>query len=99
MGHNCTTSAILSRPVRMMEKRCHRLGGHLWATSHPGYEFCLESTHIHAGGGSHGSLHVLDSVSPLWVAGPPEGLAIPNQARAVDVVPICLDALGVKHAV
>ncbi|MEZ4869182.1 MAG: alkaline phosphatase family protein [Caldilineaceae bacterium] len=68
--------------------------GHLWVTSRPGYEFCLEHTLIHAGGGSHGSLHVLDSVSPLWVAGAPTGMTLPPQPRAVDVLPLCLASLG-----
>ncbi|MCB0126731.1 MAG: alkaline phosphatase family protein, partial [Caldilineaceae bacterium] len=45
------------------------VSGHLWVTSRPGYEFCLAHTKIHPEGGSHGSLHRLDSVSPLWVAG------------------------------
>ncbi|MEZ4615978.1 MAG: alkaline phosphatase family protein [Caldilineaceae bacterium] len=69
--------------------------GHLWVTSRPGYEFCLEHTLIHAGGGSHGSLHELDSRSPLWIAGAPHDFSLPPQLRSVDVVPLCLSILDI----
>lgn len=71
------------------------LAGHLWATSQPGYEFSLETTKIHEGGGSHGSLHLLDSISPLWVAGAPDGIDLPDRARAVDIATICKSVLGI----
>ncbi|MDX1523127.1 MAG: alkaline phosphatase family protein, partial [Anaerolineae bacterium] len=45
--------------------------GHLWVTAKPGYELQTAETSIHLGGGSHGSLHALDSISPLLVAGAP----------------------------
>lgn len=70
--------------------------GHLWVTARPGHEFCLEHTQIHQGGGSHGSLHVLDSVSPLIMAGAPAGIALPQQPRLVDVAPLCLSVLGLE---
>jgi len=72
------------------------VAGHLWATSKPGYEFGLKSTKIHAGDRSHGSLHVLDSVSPLWVAGAPVEITMPEQARAIDVATIwnCVGTSG-----
>lgn len=35
----------------------------------PSYEFIGEHSHDHAGGGAHGSLHKVDSVVPLIVAG------------------------------
>jgi hypothetical protein len=70
--------------------------GHLWLTAHPGYEFRLEHTDIHQGGGSHGSLHVLDSLSPLIMAGAPEGVELPQQPRLVDVAPLCLTVLGIE---
>lgn len=69
--------------------------GHLWVTAMVGYEFGLEHTGLHAGGGSHGSLHALDSTSPLIVAGAPDGLTLPEHPRAVDVAPICLSILGI----
>lgn len=70
--------------------------GHLWATARPGYEFCLAETSIHAGGGSHGSLHALDSIVPLLVAGAPPGIELPTHPRSVDVVPLCLNIFGLK---
>lgn len=70
--------------------------GHLWMTSFPGYEFQLEGSTVHAGGGSHGSLHRLDSVSPLWVAGAPDDFDFPKAPRAVDVAPICRALLGIE---
>lgn len=73
------------------------VAGHLWITSCPGYEFCLNHTAIHPGGGSHGSLHLLDSLSPLWVAGAPNELELPHHLRTVDIVPLCSSILGLHH--
>lgn len=70
--------------------------GHLWLTAHPGYEFRVAETSIHLGGGSHGSLHALDSISPLVIAGAPDSLRIPAQPRAVDITPLCLSILDLK---
>lgn len=72
--------------------------GHLWVTARPGYEFQLDHTTIHPGGGSHGSLHVQDSVSPLIMAGAPAGVELPQYPRAVDVNPLCLTVLGLEPA-
>ena len=74
----------------------NREGGHLWVTSRPGYEFKTGDTSIHGGGGSHGSLHHLDSTSPLFVAGYPGSLKLPDITRAVDVTPICMGSLGLE---
>lgn len=68
--------------------------GDLILTAHPGYEFQLPRTSVHAGGGSHGSLHLVDSLVPLLVAGAPEGIEPPAQPRTVDVAPLCLSILG-----
>lgn len=70
--------------------------GHLWATARLGYEFGVAETSIHVGGGSHGSLHKLDSTSPLLLAGAPEAIALPDHPRAVDVAPLCLSLLGIE---
>ena len=69
-------------------------GHSLWVTAQPGHEFRLAETSVHAGGGSHGSLHALDSLSPLLVAGAPSYTTIPIYPRSVDIVPLCLDILG-----
>jgi hypothetical protein len=68
--------------------------GHLWLTAKPGYEFQLADTSIHQGGGSHGSLHALDSTSPLLMAGAPPEVTIPSHPRTIDVAPLCLSILG-----
>ncbi|HRV91686.1 MAG TPA: alkaline phosphatase family protein [Anaerolineae bacterium] len=70
--------------------------GHLWLTARLGYEFGVAETSIHVGGGSHGSLHKLDSTSPLLVAGASSDLALPDQPRAVDIAPLCFSLLGVE---
>lgn len=70
--------------------------GEVWVTAKLGYEFRMAevSEHPH---GSHGSLHGLDSISPLVVCGAPSGFTLPNQTRAIDVLPICLELLGIEH--
>ena len=68
--------------------------GELWATAHPGREFLLPRTTTHPGG-SHGSLHVLDSASPLFHAGLPEDVRVPEEVRTVDVIPLALACLKV----
>ncbi len=70
-------------------------GLHLWVTAHPGYEFVLPRIELHPGG-SHGSLHRNDSTMPLLLAGAPDGVALPEHPRAVDVASICLAALGIE---
>jgi len=72
------------------------LAGHLWVTAHPGHEFSLDDNQIHPGGGSHASLHILDSLSPLIVAGAPPDLVLPDQMRTVDLVPLVLSLLGIE---
>lgn len=72
--------------------------GHLWATAFPGYEFILGGSSLHPGGGSHGSLHQVDSVSPLWIAGAPEGFHFPKAPRSVDIAPICRALLEIDGA-
>lgn len=81
----------------------HEGAGHVWVTAQPGYSFHLNDLsgrEIHAGGGSHGALHVLDSCVPLFVAGAPEGVQVPTQPRTIDVAPLCRQVLGLpsEHA-
>jgi predicted AlkP superfamily pyrophosphatase or phosphodiesterase len=68
--------------------------GQLWATARPGSEFRFSGSQVHVGGGSHASLHALDSVIPLIVAGAPPDLSLPAHLRTVDVTPLCLSILG-----
>lgn len=71
---------------------------HLWATARPGHEFRLDGTVLHEGGGSHGSLHALDSLSPLIVAGAPDAAHLPEHPRAVDIAPLIMDVLGLSSS-
>ncbi|HUG66536.1 MAG TPA: hypothetical protein VMM76_02215, partial [Pirellulaceae bacterium] len=72
-----------------------RQSGSLWVTARLGREFCLPGTSCNSRG-SHGSLHSLDSTSPLIVAGLPDAIALPDHIRTVDVVPLCLDILDLQ---
>lgn len=71
-------------------------GGHMWATAFPGAEFQLDSSLVHVGGGSHGSLHRADSTVPLVIAGSPRRFTKPEASRTVDVLPLCLSILGIS---
>ena len=63
--------------------------GHLWMTAKIGHEFVVPGVTPFPGGGSHASLHRLDSQPPLFVAGAPPHLTIPEQPRIIDVFGIC----------
>lgn len=71
--------------------------GDIWVTARVGYEFADPGAELHGGGGSHGSLHVGDSTSPLIAAGLPTGIELPANPRSVDLAPLILKCLGVKH--
>jgi hypothetical protein len=71
-----------------------RVSGDIWVTSRLGYEFQLTGTKVNRRG-SHGSLHVDDSTSPLIVSGCPQGLLPQYGPRSVDVSPLCLSILGI----
>lgn len=78
----------------------HEGAGPLWVTARPGYSLHLTTTtgiEIHAGGGSHGALHAADSVVPLIVAGAPPDVRLPAHPRTVDITPLCLSALDLRH--
>lgn len=64
----------------------------LWVTARLGHEFRIAETHTHPGG-SHGSLHRLDSTSPLIAAGLPEDVSLPPNARTIDIAPLCRKVL------
>jgi hypothetical protein len=68
--------------------------GEIWVTAAPGCEFEVQGESVHVGGGSHGALHALDSLSPVIAAGAPWRL--PNVMRSVDIAPLCLEALGIR---
>ncbi|MES2766308.1 MAG: alkaline phosphatase family protein [Bacteroidota bacterium] len=68
--------------------------GDLWVTARLGYECSITDGAVHHGGGSHGSLHAMDSIAPLIVAGAPETSIIPDNPRIVDLAGIILPILG-----
>ena len=69
--------------------------GSLWVTARLGREFCLPGTGCYEGG-SHGSLHALDSTSPLIAAGLPPSITLPEKMRSVDVTPLCMMILDLE---
>ena len=70
------------------------LSGDLWITARPGCEFEAPGSKAHVGGGSHGALHALDSLSPVIVTGVPRGFTLPDDFRSVDIAPLCMQLLG-----
>jgi hypothetical protein len=71
-----------------------RNSGEIWLTARPGCEFEVAGGHAHVGGASHGSLHALDSLSPVIVAG--ARARLPSAMRSVDIAPLCLEMLGIS---
>ncbi len=67
----------------------------LWVTARLGHEFRIAETHTHSGG-SHGSLHLLDSTSPLIAAGLPSEVSLPTNARTIDIAPLCRSVMGLN---
>lgn len=67
--------------------------GEIWVTAKIGHDFGLPGTESFSGG-SHGSLHALDSTAPLITAGVPSDVALPKHPRVIDVAPLCLAILG-----
>lgn len=67
--------------------------GPLWLTAKLGYELIVPHIKAYAGGGSHASLHRLDSQPPLIVGGVPAGVIVPEFPRIIDIVPLCLACL------
>jgi hypothetical protein len=69
--------------------------GEIWVTAQPGCEFEVSGGKAHAGGGSHGALHALDSLSPVIIAGA-NAPALPRRMRSVDIAPLCMELLGLS---
>ena len=67
--------------------------GPLWLTAKLGHELIIPAIKPYPGGGSHASLHRLDSQPPLIVAGAPENVAVPEFPRIIDIAPLCLDCI------
>jgi hypothetical protein len=71
--------------------------GDLWVTARLGFECSVTDTAVHHGGGSHGSLHALDSTAPLIIAGAPANFQIPHHPRIIDIAGIILPVLGLHQ--
>ena len=71
----------------------------LWLTAHIGYEIIVPHVKTYPGGGSHASLHRLDSQPPLLLAGVPAGVTVPAQPRIVDIAPLCQAILEQRELV
>jgi hypothetical protein len=67
--------------------------GEVWLTAAPGCEFEVPGGKAHVGGGSHGALHALDSLSIALAAGP-RVPRLPRVLRSVDIAPLCMQLLG-----
>ncbi|MAT98311.1 MAG: hypothetical protein CL608_14295 [Anaerolineaceae bacterium] len=67
--------------------------GPLWITAKLGHELIVPHIKPYVGGGSHASLHRLDSQPPLIVAGAPQNITLPKLPRITDIVPLCLACL------
>ena len=68
--------------------------GDVWLTARPGCEFEVPGGAAHAGGGSHGALYRYDSLSPVILAGAPDGVTLPKEMRSIDLAPLCRRVLG-----
>jgi Type I phosphodiesterase / nucleotide pyrophosphatase len=74
--------------------RC-RTAGEVLASAKPGYEFLDWGRAHHVGGGSHGSLHAVDSFgSLLWCGTGPDSAAAREQWTLRDIAPLVLDHFG-----
>jgi hypothetical protein len=69
--------------------------GEIWVTAVPGCEFEVPGGKAHIGGASHGALHMLDSLSPVIVAGGAAPKRLPAAMRSADVAPLCMQMLGI----
>src|SRR3954462_10701171 len=75
--------------------RC-RTAGEVLASAKPGYEFLDWGRAHHVGGGSHGSLHAVDSFgSLLWCGAGPDSAEAREQWTLSDIVPMVLAHFGV----
>jgi hypothetical protein len=68
--------------------------GEVWLTARPGCEFEVPGGKPHIGGGSHGALHALDSLSPVIVGGGGQA-RLPRAMRSLDIAPLCMELLGI----
>jgi hypothetical protein len=68
--------------------------GRIYLSAVPGSAFAAHGERFPAGGGAGGSLHAVDALVPLLVAGAGDGVPPVDLARTVDVAPLVLRLLG-----
>ena len=69
--------------------------GDVVASAAPGYEFRDAGGASHIGGGSHGSLHAVDSLVPLAAVGLQDAPALPGERSIEDIAALCAGHLGI----
>jgi hypothetical protein len=69
--------------------------GEIWVTAKPGCEFEVPGGKAHVNGASHGALHMLDSQSPLIIAGGQARTKLPRHVRSIDIAPMIMGLLGI----
>jgi hypothetical protein len=69
--------------------------GDIVVSATPGFEFRDAGGSSHLGGGSHGSLHVVDSLVPLAAVGLEQAPSLPPERSIEDIAAICAGQLGI----
>jgi hypothetical protein len=69
--------------------------GDIVVSATPGFEFRDAGGSSHLGGGSHGSLHVVDSLVPLAAVGLEQAPSLPRERSIEDIAAICAGQLGI----
>jgi hypothetical protein len=69
--------------------------GDVVASAAPGHEFRDAGGASHLGGGSHGSLHVVDSLVPLAAVGVQDTPELPSERSIEDIAALCSGHLGI----
>jgi hypothetical protein len=69
--------------------------GDVVVSAAPGFEFRDSGGASHLGGGSHGSLHAVDSLVPLAAVGLEHDPALPLEPSIEDIAAICRGHLGI----
>jgi hypothetical protein len=69
--------------------------GDVVASAGPGFEFCDAGGASHLGGGSHGSLHAVDSLVPLAAVGLRDAPELPRERSIEDIARLCAGHLGI----
>jgi hypothetical protein len=73
--------------------------GEVVVSATAGWEFRDAGGQSHLGGGSHGSLHVVDSLVPLWLVGlDDDRVELPAQPSITDIAPLIRRHFGLADA-